>query len=836
MSEEDPNGPAPSLSGGRPDPRNGAFEEWNILGFSFREKAGRLLVLLTVLIVLVIGTVCLVDAVRLVGKPFPGFLVNERILPVNLGRPQWTGPQAGMRYPDKILRANDVPLSSVNDLHAVVNATRVGDPVLYTVERNGNVFQVSVPTMRFTWTDLFFTFGPTFVAGILYLIMGLVVYVLKPDTKVTWVFFLCCLLIGLYQITNFDVSSGHRFVRLYLLLYVFIPAATLHLSLLFPVRQGIVDRFPNLPVFPYVLSILLVIPLEWLYPHPAHTTVFAVARGYVALSILVFLGSVIRAYWRDASVLARQRAKVVLSGAAVAFPVPAIVNNLSFLGSTPATIQMLNTFLGIPLLVFPWSISYAIARHNLFDVDVFIKRAVGYALMTLLIGSGYFFIQTVVKTVVLDPLFGEAAEQLYPVLFAFLTVFFFNPLNRTVQDLVDQLFFRKKFDYKDTITSVSHTLTSLLDQRAIVQTLLSTVRGQMYVDTAGVLLVTQQGSISMFFQGDEVDGNGKPRGTAWDASGFPEDPLVALLSRKKKVVTKYDVAEDPDFADVRDSCGKRFASLEASLAIPLIHRDEVKGVLAVGQKKSGHFFTREDIDLLETLGNQGAVALENARLAVQMKQEEGVRANLARYLSPQIVDQIIHDNVQVNLGGDRKVVTVLFSDIRNFTTLTETRPPDQLVHILNEYFTEMARIIFSHQGSLDKYIGDAIVAVFGSLIHLENPALHATRAAIQMMEAMPRLNEIWMKEFGFRMDIGIGVNTGEVFLGNIGSPDRMEFTVIGDTVNVASRFSGLAKAGQILLTRETLAALGSTIPYHELPPSEVKGKTGKLEVFEVALA
>jgi len=106
-------------------------------------------------------------------------------------------------------------------------------------------------------------------------------------------------------------------------------------------------------------------------------------------------------------------------------------------------------------------------------------------------------------------------------------------------------------------------------------------------------------------------------------------------------------------------------------------------------------------------------------------------------------------------------------------------------------------------------------------------------AAIQMMKRLPVLNERWMKDYGFTMAIGIGINTGEVFLGNIGSPERMEFTVIGDTVNVASRFSGLAKPGQILMTRETLACLGPDIQYKELPPTEVKGKTGKLEVFEI---
>jgi adenylate cyclase len=202
-------------------------------------------------------------------------------------------------------------------------------------------------------------------------------------------------------------------------------------------------------------------------------------------------------------------------------------------------------------------------------------------------------------------------------------------------------------------------------------------------------------------------------------------------------------------------------------------------------------------------------------------------------LSPQIVEDVIHNDVNVNLGGDRKTVTVLFSDIRDFTTITETRPADQLVHILNEYFTDMAKIIFENQGSLDKYIGDALVAVFGSLVHVENPAQNAVEASIQMMKTLPELNKHWTEEFDFSMDIGIGITTGEVFLGNIGSPERMEFTVIGDTVNVASRFSGLAKAGQILVTRETFSQLRKETRFVEHPPTEVKGKTGKLEVFEI---
>lgn len=141
------------------------------------------------------------------------------------------------------------------------------------------------------------------------------------------------------------------------------------------------------------------------------------------------------------------------------------------------------------------------------------------------------------------------------------------------------------------------------------------------------------------------------------------------------------------------------------------------------------------------------------------------------------------------------MVTVPFSDIRNFTRISESLPPVKLVHLLNEYFTEMARIIFENQGSPDKYVGDAIVAVFGSLIPLENPGRTAIQAAIQMMKELSSLNVMWKNQYRFSIDIGIGINTREVFLGNIGSPERMEFTIIGDTVNIASRFSDIAKSG-----------------------------------------
>jgi class 3 adenylate cyclase len=483
-------------------------------------------------------------------------------------------------------------------------------------------------------------------------------------------------------------------------------------------------------------------------------------------------------------------------------------------------------FLVFFIIFFPASIAYSIIRHNLFDADAIITRTVGYVVVTGVV-VGVYVLVSIFFNVFLGK-YQVSQSKAFPIIFTLIIILIFNPLRNRIQSLVDRIFFRKEYDYGEIIDRISNAITSLLDLGQILKQLVRTFMEDMFINTSSVMLLTPAKTEYQVYLAD-----GERKNEIEKVIFKKDQPLIQILEKEKKELTKYDVLEDPKYRAVCEDCTKDFETLNASLMVPLVFQDEVIELLSLGEKKSGKFYNREDIDLLRTLANQGAVAIENARLVDQMKSEEAVRTNLARYLSPQIVDQIIKKDVQVNLGGNRKVVTILFSDIRNFTKIAETLPPDQLVALLNEYFTEMARIIFENQGSLDKYIGDAIVAVFGSLIQLENPSQTAVQAAIQMMEQMLPLNERWKTQYGFSMDMGIGINTGEVFLGNVGSPERMEFTVIGDTVNIASRFSGVAKGGQILITKETLASLGPDIKFVELPPTEIKGKVGKMEVFEI---
>jgi len=431
------------------------------------------------------------------------------------------------------------------------------------------------------------------------------------------------------------------------------------------------------------------------------------------------------------------------------------------------------------------------------------------------------------------PAMDIARSRVFTAVFVVAVVVAFGPLHRRVQRLVDRHFYRVRLDYKSAVLAISNDLTSFLDLKEIIVRILHAARDIMFIDSAGVILLDPGNERCEALFVHDGPGGSKEEEYVEECLDI-NDPLMELMEREKKPLTVYDLVENRRFKPVREACKSRFEALRAVLAVPLIYQGNLKGVLALGRKKSGRFYAAEDIDLLNTLARQGAIAIENARLVEKMRQEDVIKANLSRYLSPQVVDQVIRNQMPVGLGGDRKNVAVLISDIRGFTELTSSQPPERLVGILNEYFTAMAGIIFGNQGSLDKYVGDAIVAVFGGHIPQANPTSSAVKASIDMVDRMIRLNEGWSKAYDrFSMEIGIGIDTGEVFIGNVGSPERMEFTVLGDAVNVASRLSELAGPRQILLSDRAAAALGGVVGIRELELGTTKSVPGQPRILEV---
>lgn len=226
------------------------------------------------------------------------------------------------------------------------------------------------------------------------------------------------------------------------------------------------------------------------------------------------------------------------------------------------------------------------------------------------------------------------------------------------------------------------------------------------------------------------------------------------------------------------------------------------------------------------------------RFLVEDKEKRRVRRFFKSYVSPQLVEELLKDPKNMpSLKSERKMVTILFSDIAGFTSMSERLPPDEVEHILNEYLTAMSEIVFGNDGTLDKYIGDAVMALWGNL-GVNNPmedAFKAVNTALQMQKKLSELREKWLQEGMVPLQVRIGLNTGEALVGNFGSPQKMDYTVIGDAVNTAARLEGMNKnvGTSILISQSTYDLVRDRIQANNKGVVKVKGKEEGVGIFEV---
>ncbi|MDD5090187.1 MAG: adenylate/guanylate cyclase domain-containing protein, partial [Candidatus Wallbacteria bacterium] len=219
----------------------------------------------------------------------------------------------------------------------------------------------------------------------------------------------------------------------------------------------------------------------------------------------------------------------------------------------------------------------------------------------------------------------------------------------------------------------------------------------------------------------------------------------------------------------------------------------------------------------------------------QIEEKKRIREVLSKYTSQAVMEQVLNNPDMLKLGGEKRCATVMFADIISFTTYSEKYPPEITVSMLNEYLTAMTDIIMNLNGTLDKFIGDEIMAIWGVPVSQEDHALLAVKAAWGMIQKLDELREDWKRRNLEPFDIGIGINTGEMIAGNMGSNKRMDYTVIGDHVNTASRIQGLTRKFQchLLLSEYTHELVKNFVTAEPLGEVQVKGKTKMIKVFRV---
>lgn len=306
--------------------------------------------------------------------------------------------------------------------------------------------------------------------------------------------------------------------------------------------------------------------------------------------------------------------------------------------------------------------------------------------------------------------------------------------------------------------------------------------------------------------------------------------IIEQVASSRQAVLSSDATVDSRFGGAHSII---MQGIRSSMAVPLVHSDDLFGIMLLDSQIATNAFTEKDLQLFQNVANQAAISVQNSLYAKKLEAEAVTRERFQRLLSPAIAQQVLEGKVAIQKGGEGRQTTVLFSDIRGFTSMSESENPQVIVDMLNEYFELMVEVIFKYEGTLDKFVGDEIMALFGAPVSHGDDAVRCVRTAIEMLEVLGELNAARARAGAPEIRIGIGINTGHVVAGYIGSSKALEYTVIGDTVNTGARLCSVAKAGEIIISQSTYEQIGDRFDVVELPPVQVKGKSQALKIYNV---
>ncbi|MEN6438885.1 MAG: adenylate/guanylate cyclase domain-containing protein [Syntrophobacter sp.] len=339
------------------------------------------------------------------------------------------------------------------------------------------------------------------------------------------------------------------------------------------------------------------------------------------------------------------------------------------------------------------------------------------------------------------------------------------------------------------------------------------------------LLVCDQAVILM------ADPNGNMKIEAFKTRTRKEQLVVSSTVIKRVKEGKVGIISADAQADERfqDAQSIVIRKVRSSMAVPILYKEELLGVMAIESSAAIMAYSEKDLLLFTNIAHQTANLVKMAEMAEKIRVEAITRERFQRLLSPDLAEMVVSGQLKVEKGGEERIATVLFADIRGFTSMCEDMEAADVLHLLNEYFERMVEIAFKYEGTVDKFVGDMIMVVWGAPVsHPDDPA-RAVRAALDMQSAVGKYNAARERE----IQVGIGINTDKLVAGYIGSTRTMSYSVIGDSVNVAARLCSAAGPGEILISDNTYQQVEGRFKVAESDPIQAKGKSQPIKAYSV---
>jgi len=881
-------------------------------------------------------------------SPFLGVSLEQNNVVSQIDGTNWPARMEGADFKERLVALNGEDVPDIKDVQRILNANGY-QPIRATFKKtDGLTYSIIVTPIRPPLFDLISMFVVPYIVGLQFLIIGFWAYRIKPNLWESRALALFVSGVSVMVTTFLDISMTHHASILWSLGILQAAGGLAYLALVFPQPVWFVRKNPLLRYLPWLFMLLLapmMIVAIYFPPNPFfYITAWQIGYVCIILGFVLFISILIWRIIGSRSPIIRQQSRVILFGSFLGF-LPALVYIISLI--TGLLIEFHAWLVFLPLGLFPLSITYAILRYRLLDVDTILVRAVTYIMMTLIVVASFYGLLALLSFIVGETIQGNNPFVVAGYLFAL--VVGLNPLRNLIQTWIDRIFYRAPADYRRALTLLSRALvaTPSLSQA------MNLLEEQLQQSLAPERFV-------MHLYNDEL-GEYTPHATQEDSAPpyAVDDPLVGLIESSQSPIW---LSPDNPLPDILQNSGKSYEKLKGFTFVPLRYKRRLIGFMSLGPRRSGELYNSNDLDFLVAIANQSALAMENARLfenlrrnldqtlemknlmddifssvatgiittdmkknitlfnraaenilgmsgkevlgmslsnvlpalhaeldnsnsaAVQQNivnlssapldnlpehkdlylrlslsplrdaqlntkgttivfedlterhqletEREHIRQTFGRVVAPRVRDRLLSDDINLELNGRKQVVTVLFADLCGFTPFSEKYEAETVFSTLNTYLSIAAQAILEEEGTLDKFMGDAVLAIWNSPDEQPDHALRAVRAAREIIERSRRAHSQFPNPDQC-LDFRIGITSGEAVIGNVGTGELFNYTAIGDVVNLAERLQSSAKAGGIMVEKTTYDIVCDHVQIESQQNITVKGREQIVQAYTI---
>jgi len=730
------------------------------------------------------------DKLQRVGRPDVGFVMDA----LEISPSRRDSADLGLRGGARIVELNGEKVEERSIREEVWSrlAAAPGATNELVVQRpGGEVGRISIPVRELRIGDVIYAEGGVLALGFLFFMVGVVTFQLRPFAPESWALLALCTVSGgfLSMILSGVGPAKAPYALYYRSMLGLLAAVPIHAGLAFPVvHRALLRRPPRVLYWIYGLGLLhaAVQITGWATEFAGPTRYIGIFDTSLLLAVtLYFVGRCAVMALHTEDPLVAQRARILLAGVLLG-------------GSLPATVRFVQATTGVHVLdirVAYWSLSILLLalartalRHELLNARVAARRAVVYGAAVSAL--------TVLAVALVSVSPYLVAVLLLPLLYVW----------PRFEALLNAWLYPQRLRLPETVRRIGEQLAAATDADGVLDAL---------AGAPAQLADVRVGSAFLFAgvagPDERLRGVARAKEEASRKTPLSSEPLIQLMVTLRKEIFRDQISVEPQFVNIQRECYACFERLGADALVPIVRDSRVIGGLALGARERGDAWERLELEVLQTVAQQGVQALIRIEATERLRSRELEFAELKRFFPPQIIEQVMARGGAAELRSQRKLVTVFFADLRGFTAFSESVEPEEVMATLAEYHHAMGRRVTEYAGTLERFAGDGFMVFFNDPVDQDDHVERAVRMALAMHGDIARLRTGWASR-RYRIDAGMGIHTGYATCGFIGYEGRRDYGVIGNVTNLAARLSDAAKGGEILVT----AAVRSQLREHRL--------------------